>query len=239
MKAIQLVEKAIYNSNNYGYFKIIKIHSYSKIDICFEKTNYILTTNGSHIRSGSVKDPFYPKICGVGFFGNHKFTNTNRKIYDIWKIMIKRCYSDNPYKSYINAIVCDDWHNFQNFSKWCDNNYIDGYQLDKDLLVENNKKYSSNTCVFVPRWLNNLFHKNINSNRDNIYMHKNMYYSICQFLNKRIITQDRMTFNEAKSDYIKQKSLFVLNASKRKDCPNILRKVLENKSKTMIDFIND
>jgi hypothetical protein len=60
-------------------------------------------------------------------------------------------------------VVCEDWLNFQNFASWYDENYyeIDGekMQLDKDILIKGNKVYSSNTCVFTPKRINNLFTK--------------------------------------------------------------------------------
>jgi hypothetical protein len=81
--------------------------------------------------------------------------------------MINRCY--NPYYinkelSYIDCYVCEEWHNFQNFAKWYEENYyeIEGEKmcLDKDILIKNNKVYSPDACIFVPERINQLFIKN-------------------------------------------------------------------------------
>jgi hypothetical protein len=45
-----------------------------------------------------------------------------------------------------------------NFKKWYDVNYIQGYQLDKDLLNEGNKIYSAANCRYIPQAINSLFY---------------------------------------------------------------------------------
>ena len=73
-----------------------------------------------------------------------------------------RCYSEksraeNP--TYVGCTVCREWHNFQNFAKWYDDNYpSDGheYHLDKDILIDGNKEYSPVACMFVTRAENNI-----------------------------------------------------------------------------------
>lgn len=80
--------------------------------------------------------------------------------YKNWRSMIERCYSDRwlaKYPTYIGCSVCEEWRYFTNFKKWFDENYIDGYALDKDLLVQGNKIYSPETCCFVPQYINNIF----------------------------------------------------------------------------------
>ena len=57
-------------------------------------------------------------------------------------------------KSYEGCTIHDDWHNFQNFAEWYEGNYVEGYEVDKDLLFIGNKIYSEKTCVLVPQWLN-------------------------------------------------------------------------------------
>jgi len=78
-------------------------------------------------------------------------------VYSEWKSMLSRAYSHNRHKvqpTYEDITVCDEWLSFSNFRVWYIDNYKEGYQLDKDLLIFGNKKYSPETCVFVPQWLN-------------------------------------------------------------------------------------
>lgn len=50
---------------------------------------------------------------------------------------------------------------FHEFCEWCQHQvgYDKGFHLDKDLLIKGNKVYSAETCVFLPRDLNNLLAK--------------------------------------------------------------------------------
>lgn len=79
--------------------------------------------------------------------------------YKVWENMLSRCYSpsyQHNRKTYIGCTVHSDWHSFTQFRVWWLLNYVDGWELDKDLLVMNNRIYSEATCLFVPKWLNNL-----------------------------------------------------------------------------------
>lgn len=109
------------------------------------------------------------KVYNVGIIGEGKYSSRNNgkhtEAYRTWISMLQRCYdlklhSRNP--SYKDCTVIESWHNFQNFASWFYENYIQGYQLDKDLLKEGNKIYSSETCRFVPKEINLLLIKPIN-----------------------------------------------------------------------------
>lgn len=79
--------------------------------------------------------------------------------YVAWCDMLRRCYSEKYHKkkpTYKGCSVCDEWLLFSNFKRWFDENYIDGYVLDKDILLKNNKVYSPDTCCFVPKCINSL-----------------------------------------------------------------------------------
>lgn len=100
--------------------------------------------------------------------GNYKVSdNTIVNLnYSTWLSMLKRCYNIEfqfKHSSYIGCSVHEDWHNFQNFAKWYDENYYsignERIALDKDILVKGNKIYSPETCIFVPHNINNLFTK--------------------------------------------------------------------------------
>ena len=107
---------------------------------------------------------FKPTVYNIGYIGEGEYkTSYNYKHtseYSAWQRMMSRCYSENKhirFPSYIGCEVEKEWHNFQNFAKWYKENYIDGFQLDKDILVKNNKIYSSETCCFVPNEINSCF----------------------------------------------------------------------------------
>lgn len=81
------------------------------------------------------------------------------KSYACWRSMLSRCYNVSYQKkqpTYIDCFVCDEWLVFSNFKNWFDKNYIEGFHLDKDILIQGNKEYSPNTCCFVPQHINNL-----------------------------------------------------------------------------------
>lgn len=82
--------------------------------------------------------------------------------YDKWHGMFQRCYSPRFQKknpTCIGCVVDEKWHDFQDFADWFNGReYNDiGYQLDKDILVPNNKVYSPDACCLVPSELNSLF----------------------------------------------------------------------------------
>jgi len=146
----------IYNSAKYGDFKVLNYVNAYSVEIQFLDTGYKTTARAGNIRSGNVKDKLMPNVYGVGFVGDgeHKprVNGKNSKPYKTWCGMLERCYSDKyqaKYPTYIGCSVDPIWHNFQNFTKWFDENYIEGYHLDKDCKIEGNKIYSPENCLFV------------------------------------------------------------------------------------------
>jgi len=103
---------------------------------------------------------------GIGYMGNGKYKSrvdgVKTKQYQVWGSMLSRCYNprylnEAKNKKYRNTYTCDEWHNFQTFSKWFDDNYyeIDGehMELDKDFMG-GGKFYSPDNCCFIPHRLN-------------------------------------------------------------------------------------
>ena len=158
------------NYNNFGSkMKIIAYRSANDIDIYFEEYDCIVENiKYQSFKDGYVKCPYETRTYGVGYIGEGKYksriNNKKTNIYITWNNMLKRCYKeDGKDITYDDCIVCEEWHNFQNFAKWFEENYyeVEGetMALDKDILVKNNKIYSSNTCIFVPNRINVLFTK--------------------------------------------------------------------------------
>lgn len=79
--------------------------------------------------------------------------------------MMSRCYGSGNIRqpTYKGCTVIAEWHDFSNFKQWFDENYIEGFHLDKDILVEGNKIYSPDTCRFIPQYLNNLLNTHANA----------------------------------------------------------------------------
>lgn len=104
------------------------------------------------------------------------FDSIHSLSYIRWTSMLDRCYSDKLHKRnpwYIGCTVCDEWKLYSNFKKWFDKHYVDGYQLDKDILIDGNKVYSPETCCFVPQYINVLL---LNSRNGITYNKKDKRY---------------------------------------------------------------
>lgn len=122
------------------------------------------------IKKGKVANPNHRTVCGIGFTGEGDYVRSINGVHTqasrMWKGMLFRCYSSKSlrkHKTYSDCTVCEEWHNYQNFAKWHEENYyqIENQEmhLDKDILVKRNKVYSPDTCVFVPEYINSLFTK--------------------------------------------------------------------------------
>lgn len=156
-KSKKFVQGSIWDSN-YGQLEILEYINKSKILIKFLNTGYERYTSASNIHSGSVRDVYYPTVVGVGFLGETT-VSVNGKVkssYHVWRGMLYRCYDiDNYAPTYFNiVVVCEDWKCYAVFEKWYDENYVDGFYLDKDLTVLDCKIYSPETCCFIPNKLN-------------------------------------------------------------------------------------
>ena len=156
--------------------KIIRYGRHDDIDIEFMDEFHYVKQHQSYInfKNGSVKNPYDRTICGVGYIGVGEYkTGTDTKHteeYQNWTCMIRRCYDEKlkeRYSAYYgDCFVCDEWHNFQNFARWWNENIYrvgtERMHLDKDILFDGNRMYSPNTCVISPQRINMLFMKKPN-----------------------------------------------------------------------------
>lgn len=100
---------------------------------------------------------------------NKKAIVQNPKSKQVWQRMKNRCYDrswHDRHTTYIGCSVCDEWKVFANFEEWFNKHYIEGWALDKDILVKGNKVYSPDTCCFVPQDINQLFTKRKKKDQD-------------------------------------------------------------------------
>lgn len=100
-------------------------------------------------------------IYGVGVNDVNDVVKGDR-CYATWRGMFQRCYSKKwlkRYPSYSNCRVCEEWKLFSQFRRWYNENYEEGYDLDKDLFSGAELIYSPQTCVFLPPEINKLIHR--------------------------------------------------------------------------------
>lgn len=158
------------NVNRYGSeMTIIEYNGTRDITVMFEE-GFCAKTQYINFQTGHVKNPYDKSVYGVGYVGEGiykpKFNKERTPEYSAWQGLLKRCYDEKYHKkqpTYIECTVAEEWHNFQEFARWFNENYyeVDGQRmcLDKDILIKGNKVYSQETCIFVPQNINNLFTK--------------------------------------------------------------------------------
>ena len=78
----------------------------------------------------------------------------------VWHAMRQRCGVGGSKKAlpgYADCTISENFKDFQFFAEWCQTQVAygqEGYELDKDVLVQDNRIYSENYCVFSPQELN-------------------------------------------------------------------------------------
>lgn len=156
----QFIEDAVkVHGNRYDYSKVNYINGDTPIEIIcpvhgsiWQKPRIHLAGHGCPLCDDESKKSL---VYGVGT--NDLHSRNSEPIYDRWADMLRRCYypkalRENP--TYKGCSVCKEWLIFSNFKRWFVENSIEGYSIDKDILVKGNKVYSPETCCFVPQAIN-------------------------------------------------------------------------------------
>jgi hypothetical protein len=155
---------------NEGYeIEVLEYQSYDKVKVRFtEEDNCVKYFTLKNILRGSPKNPYHPVVRGKGFIGEgpHKSKvrgNSSKTTaeYVHWSSMMTRSYYEEYHRrfpTYIGCSVEEQWYNFQEFGEWCQwqPGFNMGYVLDKDIILQGNKVYGPETCVFIPPELNSI-----------------------------------------------------------------------------------
>lgn len=160
-KSLPLELGTVIESKKDGRYKVIEKLPKSRYKIKFIDTGYETTAQSPKVRCGDIRDHYKPFKFGVGYLGEmagktRSGINPN-KSYQVWHNMLLRCYYEkdrHKNKAYANVSVCEEWFNYSNFHKWFEENYIEGMQLDKDMLSKESKIYSPQTCCFLSAYDN-------------------------------------------------------------------------------------
>ena len=150
-------------SKSSGDFKVLKYNDSKSVEIQFLKTGYETLARLDNIRNGKVKDPYSPSVFGIGTVGTkYPISEGCRgtKEYVLWYNMLRRCYSDSFQKkqpTYKDCGVSDKFKSYEHFYEWCHKQVgfgVEGFEIDKDLLIKGHKVYSEDSCVFLPAEIN-------------------------------------------------------------------------------------
>lgn len=188
------------NINNFGSkMVIVKYRNAYDINVYFPEYDWIYkSARYDKFRNGSIRCPYEKTVYEIGYLGEGGYmTKENGKhsrVYSTWHSMLQRCYSNKyheKYPTYKDCEASDEFHNFQNFGEWDEDNYykVEGQrmELDKDILVKHNKMYSSETCIYVPQTINTLFvKKDRNRGKSAIgtyHLENGKYRAYCNLIN--------------------------------------------------------
>lgn len=156
--------------NQEGYEFTLK-HIEDRVATLVDKQGRVFEVGYGYLKNGGFSYPYHRSVVGVGYYGVGKFFakegGLHTKEYADWISMLKRCYkSKEANNTYKDKSVVEEWHNFQAFAEWATaqmNFGRDGWDLEKDLIVKNNKVYSPSTCAYLPREINSFIkRKNFN-----------------------------------------------------------------------------
>ena len=160
------MEGLVFNTNNSGVCVVVNYTNYDDVTVKFVETGYETKTRMDNLKLGKVKDYLHPSIYGKGILGEgFKQSESQSYSFQLWKNMLKRCYSEVSFKkspSYEQCLTSETFNDYQQFKTWCNSQLgfgNTGWELDKDILVKGNKIYSEDTCCFVPKEINLLLVK--------------------------------------------------------------------------------
>lgn len=215
-----------FQTTNCGICEVIDYKSSKQVTVKFYEPEYVTTCFLHQLRKGHVSNPFVPSRYNKGYLGEGEYSFKDKRVYGVWVNSLKRCYCNNTrykFPTYVEAEVCEEWLNFQNFAKWCYEQQSfqlkdekgRWYHLDKDILVKGNKIYSPETCCFVPQEINALltlndinrgeyplgvsYIKNTGRFQVNLSSNKNSYLGVFDTPEEAFIV-----YKKAKEDYIKE-----------------------------------
>lgn len=154
-----IAEARAKHGDRYDYSKVNYVNSATKVCIICPEHGEFLQSPSGHLggngcpKCGTDKSKRYVRGWGI----NDLYGDSTNKCYFYWDAMLMRCCDKrkkDKFKCYESVGICEEWRYLSNFKKWFEENHIEGFVLDKDLLSGEDKIYSPKTCCFIPQYLN-------------------------------------------------------------------------------------
>ena len=148
--------------NNAGLELEILVQNGKQCLVKFVLSGSVRQANIDNIRTGKVKDLYFPSYYNIAYQGEFKKVYYWKQANQLWRNMIKRCYSDVDPRGYKKhgTTVDSRWLCFANFLedlpklKGFDLWLKGGMNLDKDLGPFGCNVYSKFNCQFVEESVN-------------------------------------------------------------------------------------
>lgn len=145
----------VFKTNQGCSAKVIEYISCKKVTVEFDEGNQLGNCLLSELRRGSITNPMYRGVCGIGYIGARKVTN--KKAYSYWCGLISR--------NCTTSTIPQELHNFQNFIPWFEENYREGWILGYNVLETDEIK--GNNYYFLPKELHAQFRESQGCNIKN------------------------------------------------------------------------
>lgn len=170
---------------------------------------------------GKTRNDMKKVLFGCAFCDS-KTSIRKKKSYHVWRGVLDRCFNvtfQEKEPTYKGCSICNEWLVFSAFEEWFDNHYVEGFEIDKDLLSGVGcKLYSPETCVFLPMEINRFLGGKSTKIREGLPL--GVFIS-----GKRFIAQHGRTYlgtfdtiGEARNTYLKAKKEYITKlANKWKD----------------------
>ena len=232
-----IAQSNIIHKDKYDYSKAKYINSHTPITIICPTHGEFAQQPADHLGGHgcplcSIDKHKGKKLKGVS---NSLYGVKNERSYKVWSNLLLRTIA-NPLKkyfpSYMKCELCEEWKEYANFKAWYNNpvnGYINGYDLDKDLLSNGRKLYSPETCCFIPKHLNFLLrNKPKNDSLPNgVYKNGKKYQSRFMYRGKRYFMQ-HPTVESAEKEYKRVKSSIIKAEAEKLYAENLITKRVYN-----------
>jgi len=232
-----ITQSNIIHEDKYDYSKVKYINSHTPVTIICPTHGEFTQQPADHLGGHgcplcSIDKHKGKKLKGVS---NSLYGVKNERSYKVWSNLLLRTIA-NPLKkyfpSYMECELCEEWKEYANFKAWYSNpvnGYINGYDLDKDLLSNGRKLYSPETCCFIPKHLNFLLrNKPKNDGLPNgVYKNGKKYQSRFMYRGKRYFMQ-HPTAESAEKEYKRVKSSIIKAEAEKLYAENLITKRVYN-----------
>lgn len=160
-------------------------------------------------------------VFGIGYLGcNDAEANKDNYIYSKWANMMQRCYDEETHKLKPYYALCTaeiEWLNFSNYREWHKENMMGDRKvdLDKDVLVQGNTVYGSETCTLIPHFTNTIFEERGTDTNIVLNNATGKHDVTMSILGKKEDVGTFDTEEEAKQGYIDYKQDYIKNFAKK------------------------